>query len=64
MYVADLKQVKHMPSKATVTVFLLGIAIASAGAWLLVGFSFKEVAGLFLSMLLGGSIYFLTQVRD
>jgi hypothetical protein len=54
----------RMPSKATVFGFFLAIAIATSGAWFLAGFSLKEVMGLFLSMLLGGSIYFLVRVRD
>jgi hypothetical protein len=40
-----------MPSKATVIGFVLGSAIATAGAWFFIEFSFKEVAGFFLSML-------------
>jgi hypothetical protein len=53
-----------MPSKATVIGFVLGSAIATAGAWFFIEFSFKEVAGFFLSMLLGTAIYFLVRVRD
>jgi hypothetical protein len=53
-----------MPSKATVVGFVLGSGIATAGAWFFIGFSLKEVAGFFLSMLLGASLYFLLRARD
>ena len=53
-----------MPSRSTVVIFVLGIIAVIAAAWLLLDLSLKMTVGFFLSMLLGGSLYFLSKARE
>ncbi len=52
------------PSRTTVLTFIVSIITATGITWLLVDFSLKNLVVLFLSMLLGGSLYFLWRARE
>ena len=53
-----------MPSKATAFVFAASVSAATVIAWLLADFSFEKSVAFFLSMLFGGSLYFLWKGRE
>ncbi len=53
-----------MPSIPTAFVFAVGVVAVTVGAWAFFDHSIAKAAALLLAMLFGGSIYFLTKVRD
>jgi hypothetical protein len=53
-----------MASKLTLLVFLAGIVAAAVTAGTVADLSFTKAATFFLSMLMGGSIYFLMKARS
>jgi hypothetical protein len=53
-----------MPSRAIALVFMIGVTVTTAVAWVLVDFSFWRATVFFLSMLAGGSICFVLRARD
>jgi hypothetical protein len=54
----------RMPSRLTVLTFVVGKIAVTAVTWLILDFTPKMAMGLFLSMLLGGSLYFRWSARN
>jgi hypothetical protein len=53
-----------MPSKMTAVVFALGVIAVTIIGWALFDHSIAKATALLLGMLVGGSMYFVMNVRD